>query len=526
MRAVMTDRKDPLPSLGHIMSNVVRGRDRAAIVAVVVASLVLVCFVWSPGASIAAQTTPPSLEGKWTGTLGGPRGLHVELIVATLGDGSFGGHLNSVDQGSVLQLAAVHFASGKVHFEVPDVGGVYDGTINDAGTDITGTWQQTGGPKQPLNFKRAADAAPRAAAPATESAEPPFSAPFDVRIPKPPQAFAADGKTHLAYELHVGNYDDPDCTLIKLEVLAAGSEKTLAAYSASDLEGMTVQVGPDSIPHTKLPGGTVSVIYVWLTLDSAADVPDALRHRFTMKIAGYKNEVTVETLPSEVNRKPVPVIAPPLRGDNWLAVNGPSNTSAHRRSLLTVDGGAWIAQRYAIDWVRMYPNQETHQGDATNNKSYRAYGSEALAVAGGVVTETKDGIPENVPGPKSRAVPITLETIGGNHVILDLGNGTFACYAHLQPGSLRVHTGDRVNTGDVLGLVGNSGNSTEPHLHFDLCDRSSMLACEGVPYALASYDELGSGTSQPTFKLHDVPLPKRLELPLEFHLVRFPGIAR
>jgi hypothetical protein len=185
-----------------------------------------------------------------------------------------------------------------------------------------------------------------------------------------------------------------------------------------------------------------------------------------------------------------------------------------------------IAQRYAIDWVRMYPNQETHQGDATNNKNYRAYGSEALAVAGGVVTETKDGIPENVPGPKSRAVPITLETIGGNHVILDLGNGAFAFYAHLQPGSLRVHTGDRVNTGDVLGLVGNSGNSTEPHLHFDLCDRSAMLACEGVPYALASYDELGSGTSQQTFKLHDVPLPKRLELPLEFHLVRFPDIAR
>jgi murein DD-endopeptidase len=507
------------------MLKIFRGRDRAAIVTVVVASLALVLFVRSPGASTAAQTVPPSVEGKWTGMLGGPSGLHIELVLATLGDGSFGGRLNSVDQGSVLQLTAIHFASGKVHFEVPDVGGVYDGTINDAGTAITGTWQQTGGPKQPLNFTRAADGTPRAAEPATESTEPPLTAPLDVRIPKPPQPFA-DGKTHLAYELHVGNFDDPDCTLLKLDVLAAGSEKMLATYSASDLEGMTVQVGPDSTPSTKLPGGSVSVIYVWLTLDSPADVPGALRHRFTMKITGYKNDVTVETPPSDVNRKPVPVIAPPLRGDNWLALNGPSNTSGHRRALLTVDGGAWIAQRYAIDWVRLYPNQETHEGDATNNKNYRAYSSEALAVAGGVVTETQDGIPENVPGPTSRAVPITLQTIGGNHVILDLGNGAFAFYAHLQPGSLRVHTGDRVTTGDVLGLVGNSGNSTEPHLHFDLCDRSSMLACEGIPYALAAYDELGSGTNSRTFKLHAVALSKKLELPLEFHLVRFPGIAR
>lgn len=59
-------------------------------------------------------------------------------------------------------------------------------------------------------------------------------------------------------------------------------------------------------------------------------------------------------------------------------------------------------------------------------------------------------------------MPITLETVGGNHVILDLGAGRYACYAHLQPGSIRVKPGDRVRTGQVLGLVGNSGNSTEP----------------------------------------------------------------
>ena len=197
------------------MLSLFRRRDHMAIFAFVVATLALVCLVRGPRGSIAAQTAPPSMEGRWTGMLGGTAGLHIELIIARLGDGSLDGHLNSVDQGSILRMTAIRLADGKVHFEVPDVGGVYDGTIDAAGSRITGTWQQTGGPKQPLNFTRATETAPQAPQTASDSAEPPLTAPLDVRVPKPPQPFAADGMMHLAYELHVGNYDDSDCTLTK-----------------------------------------------------------------------------------------------------------------------------------------------------------------------------------------------------------------------------------------------------------------------------------------------------------------------
>jgi murein DD-endopeptidase MepM/ murein hydrolase activator NlpD len=112
-------------------------------------------------------------------------------------------------------------------------------------------------------------------------------------------------------------------------------------------------------------------------------------------------------------------------------------------------------------------------------------------VADGIVAATKDSIPENVPGANSRAVPITLETVGGNHVIVDMGNGRYAFYAHLQPGSLRVKKGDRVRRGQVLGLVGNSGNSTEPHLHFHLSDSPSPLGSEGVPYVHEQFEVVG-----------------------------------
>ena len=108
-----------------------------------------------------------------------------------------------------------------------------------------------------------------------------------------------------------------------------------------------------------------------------------------------------------VGRGPIAISAP-LRGDHWLAGNGPSNTSGHRRALIPIEGHAAIAQRFAIDWVKLRDDGKTFHDDEKDNKNYLAYGNDALAVADGIVTEVKDGIPENVPGINSRAVPITL----------------------------------------------------------------------------------------------------------------------
>ena len=68
---------------------------------------------------------------------------------------------------------------------------------------------------------------------------------------------------------------------------------------------------------------------------------------------------------------------------------------------------------------------------------------------------------------------------------------SYAFYAHLQPGSLKVKLGDKVRRGQVVGLVGNSGNSTEPHLHFHVSDANSPLGCEGLPYALDAFEVQG-----------------------------------
>ena len=132
-----------------------------------------------------------------------------------------------------------------------------------------------------------------------------------------------------------------------------------------------------------------------------------------------------------------------------------------------------------------------------------------------MVSEVKDGIPENIPDPVARAVEITLDTVAGNHVIEKIGENAYATFAHLQPGSLRVKLGEHIHQGEEIGLLGNSGNSTAPHLHFQLCDANSVLACEGLPYALSTFDVEGRWKPEGAMVHHE------LELPTEGEVVKF-----
>jgi hypothetical protein len=216
------------------------------------------------------------------------------------------------------------------------------------------------------------------------------------------------------------------------------------------------------------------------------------------------------------------VIGPPLRGGVWLAANGPADVSGHRRALIPIAGAPSIAQRFAIDWVKVADDDKTFKGEQLKNESYYAEGVDALAVANGSVVAVKDSIPENVPGINSRAVPITLETVGGNHVIIDIGGGNYAFYAHLKPGSIRVKKGDRVTRGQVVGLVGNTGNSTEPHLHFHISDGNSPLGSEGLPYRLDSFEIVGHCR---TFNMgceRSSAVARKGEVPMANALIRFP----
>ncbi len=482
-------------------------------------------------ARVAGQTAKADndLAGTWKGELGeGEARLHIVLTVTKLAGGEFSGQLVSVDQGATIPMENLTLKGDAVRFEVKAVGGLYEGTLNAARTEFAGTWTQTGTPAQPLKFVRdTGDSAAKDSAaqkPVEGPKEKPISTFVDVVVPIAPTAFKADGKWHIVYELHLNNMDRWDYKLAKVEALSGDSAaRSLVSYSGAELEAVMSRPGQLVVTEkSKIAGGTMAVVYIWATVDTQEALPATVRQRLSVKIGTYPEEMTVETAAIPVGHGPIAISAP-LRGDHWLAGNGPSNTSGHRKALIPIDGHAAISQRFAIDWVRLRDDGKTFHDDEKDNKNYLAYGNDALAVADGVVTETKDGIPENIPGANSRAVPITLETVGGNHVILDIGGGHFAFYAHLQPGSLRVKLGDKVRRGQVLGLVGNSGNSTEPHLHFHIENGNSPLGAEGLPYALPSFEVVGHGWG---WKPSDSKGPAEVhknEIPLENEVVNFPA---
>lgn len=351
---------------------------------------------------------------------------------------------------------------------------------------------------------------------------PPF---LELRVPKPPSVGTGEAGSFLAYELHVTNMTAQPTTLKKVEVATDDGERhVLLALSDTSLArvisrpGVTMAIAE----QPKLGGGLRAIVFLWVPIDGRTPLSH-IRHRITVE-QGSGDSARVQELdgPAVPVSRTAVVIGPPLRGGPWLAANGPGNTSGHRRALIPIGGSPAIAQRFAIDYVKVGDDGRTFTGDRLKNESFHAEGQDALAVADGIVVALKDGIPENVPGITSRAVPITLETVGGNHVILDIGDGRYAFYAHIKPGTLRVRQGERVRRGQVVGLVGNSGNSTEPHLHFHISDANSPLGSEGIPYTHDAVELVGRCRVIGAACERTTPAVRRGEMPMQNVLVRFP----
>lgn len=371
---------------------------------------------------------------------------------------------------------------------------------------------------------------------------PPF---VDLQVPMAPTPVKANGKQCLVYELHITNFFTNKLELSRVEIFGGRAKEPLATYRGEELVSQIAHVGfidravagiagltvPPDQPDERIIGpGLRAVMFLLLTVDKETDIPRVLHHRLFFKptvMSTNETEDVIEGAQIDVIRRRPLVLGPPLRGEGWLAAGALSNTNYHRRSVFPIDGRgrARISQRFAIDWARLGPGGNAYHGGYANTNAY-AYGQEVLAVANAVVADARDGIPDNDPASKN-AVPFSLETAAGNYVFLDLGNGRFAHYAHLQPNSVRVRRGQKVRRGQVLGRLGNSGHSHGPHLHFDVVNANSPFGAEGVPYVFESFEvqgilpsmsELGNWKLPPTAKADK----RRKEIPTDNAVVRFP----
>ena len=309
-----------------------------------------------------------------------------------------------------------------------------------------------------------------------------------------------DGKYHVVYELVVTNTKPTPATLKKVEVLDARSQggtnstAVIASYEGDALVSRvrTLANTPASSPEIEFNGTRLFLID--LTFDARAQVPGRLQHLF--ELMGASGPAPTPMTPAALSYTVAPLdlhpqlreIGPPLAGKRWVAINGCCEISgAHRGSGLSANGWIHFGQRFAIDWMRLDEAGRLVHGDPADVHNYACYGVDVLAVADGTVVSVLDALDDQPPGNLPDPKKMTVENVLGNHVILDLGAGVYAFYAHMEKSSIRVAEGQRVKRGDVLGSLGNSGNTSAPHLHFHLMDGPSALASNGIPYVIDSF---------------------------------------
>lgn len=365
-------------------------------------------------------------------------------------------------------------------------------------------------------------------------------------VTEPHPVLGSDGKYHLVYELQLTNANPFTWQINSVEVLNAEDHGQAFAAFSGDTVTPNNQIIPGRIPSETLEGGETSAFFINFSVDSLNDIPEKITHRLTITVPGGipENFLNFLSLPPDTSELvqiegesyvPSPdavVIGPPLKGTKWVAADGCCTSERHVRAVLPINGELAISQRFAIDWEKLNDQNRIFVGDPQDVTSYFCYGEEVLAVAEGRVVIAVDKFEDQIPGELPPG--IQLEEADGNFVVIDLGGGNFAFYAHMIKGSITVEAGDYVTRGQVIGLVGNTGNTSAPHLHFHMMSGPSTFGSNGIPYMIYEYDLIGRATSIEAFDeaeangtpLEIVPIASpgihKDDLPLDVRIVNFP----
>ena len=201
------------------------------------------------------------------------------------------------------------------------------------------------------------------------------------------------------------------------------------------------------------------------------------------------------------NLNPIP-INPPLKGE-WMPLNSPGTK-------IPSHGTDSFAQRYAFDFlqvdfsknfIKFYKKSPlAYILGRVHLKDCYCYGKPIYAPFSGTVVDSRDGFPERDPVNLFQDLSVafknaatfdpqknSLQEVGGNFVIIE-GDEAYALLAHMKKDSVKVKNGDKVISGDLVGNVGHSGNSTAPHLHFHLMDVPNPVTAKGLPCCFKEYE--------------------------------------
>ena len=266
----------------------------------------------------------------------------------------------------------------------------------------------------------------------------------DLAVPVAPVGFRQSGRMHLAYELHITNFLQTEVSLAAVTV-RDGDGQVLAQYNDTWLQRRMTRPGlPNShpTPHLVAPG-LRAIVNLWVALPPGTAFVKSMSHTVELDVIRPAETIRTRAIGGAVTPAywPVPELDAPLRGGPWIAIYDPMLKGGHRTAIYTLDGRARIPGRFAIDFISFPQSGALPAARAADSNGF---GAEVLAVADGTITIAVDGVPDAAPP------PIPLEQASGNHIAIDVGEGRFAFYEHLQLGSVGVKAGDRVTRGQVI----------------------------------------------------------------------------
>jgi hypothetical protein len=299
----------------------------------------------------------------------------------------------------------------------------------------------------------------------------------------------SDGLVHLVYELWLTNISSGEADVEEVELVGDGA--VLLRLDANDV---SLRLQPAGLRESSgvVARGTVSLLFLNVTLPVGTEIPKQLSHRIKARYsaapAGHQ-EMSESGGTTTPDRQRVVQISAPLRGDGYISGDSCCDSTRHMRAAMPINGRVYVAQRYAVDWEQLDAGNRIYSGQREKLESYTIFGKPVYAVADGVVAVVVTGLPEQTPG--KYPTNISIEEADGNAIIEDIGDHHFACYAHMQSASIHLKRGDKVKRGQVIGLVGNSGNSVAPHLHFHVMNSELSLASNGLPYEIDAFKVMG-----------------------------------
>lgn len=217
------------------------------------------------------------------------------------------------------------------------------------------------------------------------------------------------------------------------------------------------------ILQSKLPYGNGTKQYIWIDASNSKGMAavfdnDAIIQG--LQVMPLSNHYETDEIYTET------VFDLPFRGE-WFVFWGGTNSLVNYHY-------DYENQRYAYDFVMMN-DDSSYDGNPALNNSYYAFGKEYLAPAEGTVVAMKNDVKDNeLIGIMNKEQPL------GNYVIIDHGNEEYSYLVHFKYQSIKVNEGDEINQGDLIGLVGNSGNSSEPHIHFHVADSLDPMKSKSI----------------------------------------------